>query len=156
MKKLISLLDIVLTGLIAGVIFGIWIGYNPIHLSATSYVEQQQQAINSLNVLMPILGAIAIALTFTYAILSKTNALHRNLLFLAAVLLIAGGLITRFGNQPINAIVITWNLEHIPDQWAALRDTWWNFHIMRTLATMAAFIIIVYVSVWNMGSTTNV
>jgi hypothetical protein len=41
MKQIIQFSSIVLTGLIAGTIFGIWIGYNPRDLSAVAYVEQQ-------------------------------------------------------------------------------------------------------------------
>jgi uncharacterized membrane protein YwaF len=124
MKQIIQFSDIVLTGLIAGIIFGIWLGYNPEGLSAVTYVEQQQSAIRSLNVLMPILGLISILLTIVYAIISKREKLNRNLLFLAVVFLIVSGLITRFGNQPINAIVITWNLNAIPDTWIHYNNPW--------------------------------
>src|SRR5688572_6253884 len=113
MKSFIQFLDIVFTGLIAGIIFGIWMGYNPLDLSGVAYVEQQQNAIRALNVLMPVLGLISILLTIANAIMCKKDKLSRNVLFIAAGLLIASGLITRFGNQPINAIVITWNLESI-------------------------------------------
>ncbi len=155
MKRIIQFSDIVLTGLIAGIIFGIWIGYNPHDLSAVAYVEQQQNAIRALNVLMPILGLISILLTVTYAVICKRDKLKRNMLITAAILLIVSGLITRFGNQPINAIVITWNLENIPDTWTALRDKWWSFHIMRTLATIIGFALIVWVTIIDNGDGTT-
>lgn len=153
MKQLIQFSDIILTGLIAGIIFGIWLGYNPHELSAVTYVEQQQQAIRSLNVIMPILGLISILLTVAYAVLSKEEKSKRNMLILAAVLLLASGLITRFGNQPINAVVITWDLESIPDVWSDLRDAWWTFHILRTLTTVAGFALIVWVSLHSKRAT---
>ena len=155
MKWLIQFSDIVLTGLIAGIIFGIWIGYNPRDLSAVTYVEQQQNTIQALNVLMPIFGLISIILTVAYAVISNRERLNRNLLILATLLLIASGLITRFGNQPINAIVITWNLENIPDTWTTLRDKWWTFHIMRTFSTMIGFTLIVWVTLNNRGKDTD-
>jgi hypothetical protein len=140
MKQIIQFSDIALTGLI-------WLGYNPENLSAVTYVEQQQNTIRALNVLMPILGLVSILLTIVYAVLSKQDKLSRNLLLIAVSLLIAGGLITRFGNQPINAIVITWDLNNIPDTWTALRDKWWTFHIMRTVSTIMAFALIVWVTI---------
>ena len=155
MKQIIQFSDIVLTGLIAGIIFGIWIGYNPRDLSAATYVEQQQNAIHALNVLMPILGLISILLTVVYAVMCKREKSKRNLLFIATILLIVSGLITRFGNQSINAIVITWNLETIPDTWTALRDKWWSFHIMRTLSTMIAFALIVWATINNKDASTT-
>src|SRR5690606_14504622 len=71
--KIIQLGTTVLTGLIAGTVFGIWIGFNPENLSATAYVEQQQGTIGALNVLMPILGLLSIALTFCYAYSVRNN-----------------------------------------------------------------------------------
>ena len=155
MKQIIQFSDIVLTGLIAGIIFGIWIGYNPRDLSAATYVEQQQNTIHALNVLMPILGLISILLTVAYAVMCKREKSKRNLLFIATILLIVSGVITRFGNQSINAIVITWNLETIPDTWTTLRDKWWSFHIMRTLSTMIAFALIVWATINNKDASTT-
>lgn len=145
MKQLIKFIDVILTGLIAGIIFGIWIGFNPQNLSAVAYVEMQQNAIRALNVLMPILGWISVILTVTFAIQCKGEKLHRTLLFTAVALMIIAGLVTRFGNQPINAIVITWDLNNIPNTWTELRDKWWTFHIIRTLSAMASFALIVWV-----------
>lgn len=149
MKLIIKFSDILLTGLIAGVIFGIWLGYNPENLSAVTYVEQQQNTIRALNVLMPILGFFSIILTIAYAALSYQEKSKRNLLLLASVFLIISGLITRFGNQPINANVITWDLNAIPDNWTSFRDDWWSFHIMRTLTTIVSFALIIWVTIKN-------
>ena len=121
-RRLILFLDILITGLVAGTIFGIWIGYNPQYLSAPAYVEQQQGAINALNVLMPILGFVAILLTVLSAILNRKNKVVLTALLIASVLLIGSGLVTRFGNQPINGIVIQWELTEIPANWTELRD----------------------------------
>jgi len=104
---------------------------------------------------MPLLGLISIILTIVYAIICKKEKLNRTLLLLAVGLLIASGLITRFGNQPINAIVITWNLDAIPDTWATFRDNWWTFHVMRTLSTISGFAIIVWVTISNKNKSTT-
>jgi hypothetical protein len=42
--------------LLVGTMFGIWVGFNPASLSAAAYVEQQQNAIRSLNTLLPVMG----------------------------------------------------------------------------------------------------
>ena len=133
-----------MAGLIAGTIFGIWIGYNPKSLSAPAYVESQQMAIRSLNTLMPLLGLITIILTITSALLQKENQTVLITLLIAAVLLIAAGLVTRFGNQPINKIVMTWDKTSVPGNWTGLRDKWWSFHIIRSVATILAFCLIMW------------
>ena len=104
---------------------------------------------------MPILGLISILLTIVYAIICKREKLNRNLLLLAVCLLIVSGLVTRFGNQPINAIVVTWNLDAIPNTWTALRNKWWAFHVMRTLSTIGGFIIIVWVTISDSNKNTT-
>lgn len=143
-KRIIQFLDLLITGLVAGTIFGILIGYNPQHLSATAHVEQQQEAIRALNVLMPILGAVAIALTILSAILNRKQRTVLIMLLVASVLLIVSGLTTRFGNQPINAIVIQWELTDIPNNWTQLRDQWWTYHIIRTTSSLIGFALIAW------------
>jgi hypothetical protein len=147
--KAILFFDVVVTGLIAGIIFGIWVGYNPIGLSAEAYVAQQQNAIRSLNVLMPILGLVAIVLTLASALLRRQDKLVFFILLLGAFLMVLSGLVTRFGNQPINAIVITWSLSSIPQEWEQLRDQWWQYHVIRTVSTNLAFTLIAGAAVFG-------
>ena len=129
---------LVTLALLVGTMFGIWVGYNPTSLSASAYVEQQQNAIRSLNTLLPAMGAICILLTAALAFKSKGDRRSRYLLIAAALLMIVAALVTRFGNQPLNAMVITWSAQSPPANWAQLRDEWWHWHIARSLAGVAA------------------
>jgi hypothetical protein len=140
--QVIRFFDLILVGVVSGILIGILLGYNPKTLSSGSYLEQQQNAIKALNTLMPILGLIAIILTLISAFLQRQNNLIT--LLIAAGLLIASGIITRFGNQPINSIVMTWDYKTIPQNWIGLRDQWWNFHKMRTLTSFVSFCLIVW------------
>lgn len=124
--------------LLVGTMFGIWVGYNPASLSVTAYVEQQQNAIRSMNTLLPIMGAVCIALACLLAWFSKSDLRSRNLLIGAALLLLVAGMTTRFGNQPINAIVMQWSPKSPPANWMQLRDQWWQWHVVRSLAAIAA------------------
>jgi uncharacterized membrane protein len=118
--------------------FGIWLGFNPAALSPTAFVEMQQNAIRALNVSLPALGFVCIVLTMALAVLTKHDPRGRYLLVAAVICLVAAGLITRFGNQPINAVVVTWTPQAPATDWATLRDTWWQLHIYRTLAGVSA------------------
>lgn len=143
-KALIRFLNILVTGLIAGTVCGIWLGYNPAGFSAQTYVEQQQNVITSLNTVMPLLGLFAIILTILSAFLRKKRDGAFFTLLVAASLLIASGLVTRLGNQPINAVVMTWSKSTIPDNWADLRDQWWSLHTIRTGTSLLAFALVVW------------
>jgi hypothetical protein len=141
---IIRFFNILMAGLITGAMFGILVGYNPHNLSSQTYVEQQQSVIKALNNLMPLLGLVTIILTIISAILQKGNQTILITLLTAAVLLVVSGLVTRFGNQPINSIVMTWNKAQVPDNWVYLRNKWWSFHIIRTSVAFLAFCLIVW------------
>jgi len=142
--QIIRFLNLLMVGLVAGTLFGIWIGYNPKNLSANTYVENQQSVIKALNTLMPILGLISVILTVIVAILQKQNQFVFVILIIASGLLIISGLITKFGNQPINSIVMTWSKTSIPTNWSELRDKWWILHKLRTLTTFISFCLIIW------------
>ncbi|HEX4986173.1 MAG TPA: DUF1772 domain-containing protein [Burkholderiales bacterium] len=139
--------NIFLVALLAGGMFVIWAGYDPMHLSPATYVEQQKNAIRGLNVLMPALGAITIALTLLSAALQRDNRRVLVLLVVAAAFLVAAGLITRFGNQPINAIVMEWDVARPAANWTELRDQWWGYHKLRTICGLIALVLIAWTGV---------
>ena len=136
-----------LAALVAGTVFGVFIGYNPVDLGYSTYVEQQQLVIRNLNVLMPILGLITILLTGLSAYLQRANKSVFLTLLLAAGFLFASGIITRVGNQPINSIVITWNTSLPPENWMELRDEWWLFHTVRMYTAVISLILIIWANI---------
>ena len=140
---MISFIDLLLVALLVGTMFGIWIGFNPAGLSASTYIEQQQHTIRALNMLMPLLGAVCIVLTIVLAVLTKDIPRARYLLVAAVVCLLIGGIVTRFKNQPINSLVMTWNAQAPPANWTELRDQWWQWHIVRTVAGIAALCLLI-------------
>jgi hypothetical protein len=124
--------------LLAGAMFGVWLGFDPEGLDGRTYITVQQQAIRTLNRSMPMLGALTIALTLAaaaaaYAAGERTHAIVR---VAAALCFVTAGLITRLLNQPINARVILWSAQAPPAEWTTLRDSWWRFHRIRTLAAI--------------------
>ena len=145
--RIIRFCNIVMVALVTGTIFGIWIGYNPKDLSAPTFIEQQQNAILALNTLMPILGLITILLTLTSAFLQRKDKIAFSALVVASVFLIVSGLTTKFGNQPINSIVMTWDMNTPPNNWAELRNQWWIFHELITLSAFIGLCLIVWTSI---------
>lgn len=144
---IIRLFNILVVGLVAGSIFGIWLGYNPNELSAATYIEQQQSVITALNTFMPLFGLIAILLTLTSAFLQKKNKNVFVIMLLATGFLVLSGLTTRFGNQPINSVVMTWDMNSPPSNWMMLRDQWWTYHIVRTISALVAFCLVAWASI---------
>lgn len=129
---------IMLISLVAGSTFGIWRGYDPSSFSALTFLEVHQGAVRGLNVLLPAMGVVALLVTGGLAWLSRFNPPAARRYAIAATFMLVAALITRFGNQPINAQVMNWTPDHMPGDWWQLRDSWWHWHIVRTLVSICA------------------
>jgi uncharacterized membrane protein len=138
----INFANLLLAALLVGAMFGVSLVLNPTGMDAGSYVALQQQGIRRLNKPMPILGAATILFTIVAAVAASGDSRRFGLLIAGTVCFILAGLITRFLNQPINAIVITWNSNTPPAAWENLRDAWWRWHRLRMLASAVGFCLL--------------
>jgi anthrone oxygenase-like protein len=129
----IDFANFLLAALVVGAMFGVWLSFNPAGLDAPLYVALQQQEIRALNVVMPVLGTLTIVLTLASAALARDHLTRFALLLAAAGCFTAAGLVTRLLNQPINAVVLTWEIGAPPSDWMQFRDTWWHWHEMRLI-----------------------
>jgi archaellum biogenesis protein FlaJ (TadC family) len=116
-------------------------------LSPTAFIEQQQNMLQSLRTLMVSFVFIATLITILSAYLQKHDKSNFISLIIAAVFFIACILITLFGNKPIDDKVITWTKDAIPNNWTELRDNWWSFHILRTIAEIIALLLVTWTSI---------
>lgn len=145
---LLQFLAALLFAMVAGSVFGIWRGYDPTTFSATTFLETHQGAVRGLNALLPGMAVASIVLTLALTWLSRGSGGVFWLYLAALLLMAAGGIVTGFFNQPINAQVMSWTADTLPDTWTSLRDTWWNWHLVRTalsvlgLALLLAAIIL--------------
>ena len=128
---MIDFANLLLAALVVGAMFGVWLFFNPAGLAANIYITMHQQGVRTLNKPMPMLGAATILLTIAAAVLGRNNGARAGLLVGATLCFVAVALITRFLNQPINAIVMTWRSDSAPANWTALRDEWWRWHLIR-------------------------
>jgi hypothetical protein len=135
---------VLLIALVAGATFGIWRGYNPAAYSAATFLEMHQGAVRGLNTLLPATALAAIILSAILYIRNIAGGGGNHLILLSIVLMIAGGLATRFGNQPINAQVMTWTAETMPTNWEALRNSWWTWQVVRTLISITALTTLLF------------
>ena len=134
---------LLLVGLVAGSMFGIWRGYNITAYAPATFVEVHQGAVRGLNVLLPAMAAAALALVVLLAVLGRTRPAVLGLYLATALMIIAGGIITRFLNQPINDQIMGWTPAAIPADWTTLRDSWWSWHLVRLAATLGAELLLI-------------
>ena len=145
--SIIRFLNIIIAALLAGTSFGIWIGFNPLNLSPTTYIEQQQNMVRALNFMMITLVLSATIITIISAILQRGDKQAFIPLLIASLFFIACVIISRFGNQPINNALMTWTSDTIPNNLSELREKWWTFHIFRTIAELIALCLVTWTSI---------
>lgn len=132
-----------LISLVLGTVFGIWRGYDPATYTPSTFVEVQQGAIRGLNALIPALGGAALLAIAILAITGRDRPAVLWLYGLAFLAVASGGLITRFGNQPINDVMMGWSTASLPADWTAVRDRWWTFHGYRLAASLAGEVLLI-------------
>ncbi len=142
-STMIDFANVLFAALVVGSMFGVWLVFNPAGLEASFYIALHQQGIRALNKRMPALGATTILLTIAAAALGRVNSTRFRLLIAAVVCFVATGLITRFLNQPINAIVMTWSASSPPPNWTGLRDKWWRWHVVRLVAGLGGLSLLI-------------
>ena len=142
LSRILHTAVLVVVSLLVGAMFGVWRGYDPAMFSPATFVEVQQGAIRGLNDLLPFIGLASIAMVVALAFLARKRPQLMWRYGAAAVALATAGVVTRFGNQPINDIVMTWSTTP-PDGWQTLRDTWWNWHLVRLAAAFIGELLLI-------------
>jgi uncharacterized membrane protein len=143
LRSTVQVLALMLVGLVAGSMFGIWRGYNIIAYAPATFVEVHQGAVRGLNTLLPAMALAALALVVVLAALGRNRPAVLGLYMATALAIIVGGIITRFLNQPINDQIMGWTPASLPADWTALRDSWWTWHLVRLAATLSAELLLI-------------
>lgn len=138
-----QILALLLLGLVAGSMFGIWRGYDITTYSSATFLDVHQGAVRGLNTLLPAMALAALALVLLLAFLARQRPAVLALYLAAALAIITGGLVTRLLNQPINEQVMGWTPATIPADWTALRDNWWSWHLVRLATTLGAELLLI-------------
>jgi hypothetical protein len=143
LSTVLQSLALILVSLVVGSMFGIWRGYVLADYSPSAFLEVHQGAVRGLNTLMPGLALAALVAIAVLAYLAHGRQPAFGLYLAVIALVIVGGLITRFLNQPINAQVMTWDAGGLPTNWQDLRDSWWTWHIARLATTFCGEVLLI-------------
>ena len=139
----VRFLSVFFAGLVAGATLCVLLIERTLPDSASFYVLYKQRMIQALTVPLPLLAALAgvAVLVDAYGLWRAPDASRIGLaLALAGFALVAvGGILTKAGHFPINDQIASWDPASPPASWAALQAKWASLHLMRTLASVAAF-----------------
>ncbi|HSZ32402.1 MAG TPA: DUF1772 domain-containing protein [Puia sp.] len=141
---IIHFIDILLSGLLSGIMVCIWQRADYKTTSEISNLEIQKANMKTFDDKIPFLGLMTALLSIVSAVLQNDILIIFIPLLIATILLIVSGIITMYGNQPINKQIQRWTKDFIPGKWEFIRDRWLSFHIYRSILTLIAFILIVF------------
>lgn len=146
---IIDFADMLLAALLVGAMFGVWLMFDPARRLPAVYITLHQQGIRTLNTPLPALGAATVILTVVASVFARTQSSRFGLLLAGAACFAIAGFVTRFLNQPINRVVMTWNTDAPPSNWTELSDAWLRWHLIRFLFGLAGLVLLIAAALWH-------
>lgn len=142
-RKIILFGSLLFVGLTAGAAYAVWFIYNPVGMSSAFYVETMQHAIRALTIPLPTVVVLALIFTVVASLQARKDRTVFCLLAAAGLCVLGVGLITRFGNIPINNQILTWSSSSPPADWTRLAQRWWQFQTVRLVLQIAALCLVI-------------
>ena len=136
---------VVSSGVMAGLLFGDWLGpsFARSAMSASSFVQFQQIVhINYLRTL-PALSTVALAAPIVWLIMVRTrrSSAEFKIVLVAVVAIAIGYTITFVFNVPVNNQLETWNFAAPPANAREIWSHWEKAHVVRTIFWVFGFFL---------------
>ncbi|HEY3557963.1 MAG TPA: DUF1772 domain-containing protein [Kribbella sp.] len=146
MTRIVRGVSLLFSGLFAGFLLCVLVLENSLRgFDASVYTQVRLVELDSLDKLASVTLIPALITTVLLAFRSRGNGWR---IVLAGVVLLAVVFVTTLVvNLPINSDQAAWSVHQPPPDWAAVRDRWQVAHLVRTLAAVFAFGVLV----WSAG-----
>lgn len=147
--------SILLSGLMAGTTYWVWLNGNAAELSYLAFLESFQAEV------LAVRGPILFVATPGLAFIAWTAWLMRNdrprvyFVIAALVLYMVASLSTRLGKYPLTSRCSLGTSNRLHRIWTDVMGRWWLWHQTRTLAMNGAFALLVFVALWQTKNTTR-
>jgi len=133
------------SGLMAGLLFGDWLGpsFARAAMNASSFIQFQQIVhINYLRTL-PALSTVAIAAPLLWLIIlrARRDSAEFKVLLVATIAIAVGYTITFVFNVPVNNQLETWNVAAPPANAREIWSQWEKAHVVRTIFWVLGFFL---------------
>ena len=144
-KGVVQVVAILCSGLMAGLLFGDWLGtsFARARMSDSSFIELQQIVhINYLRTL-PALSSVAVIAPVVWLFMwrSRRRSLEFGILLAAAIAIVIGQAITFSINVPINDQLEGWSVANPPSNARQIWSRWETAHVVRTIFWIGGFLL---------------
>ena len=136
---------ILCSGLMAGLLFGDWLGpaFARSAMSVSSFVEFQQIVHVNYLFTLPALSTIALATPILWLVMlrHRRDSAEFKILLAATVAIVIGFTITLVLNVPVNNQLETWNAAAPPANAREIWSAWERAHVIRTVFWVVGFFL---------------
>jgi uncharacterized membrane protein len=153
--KIVQFITLALTTLVAGVMWGTWLGLSRsiASFSAPTFLDIGHSMIANLAPVMPALMSSAVASAAALSVLSYREGSPGFPFVTAGLgLLIVAVVITLLVEVPIDNQIRVWTPTSLPTDWRELRDRWSAFHVVRTFTSVAAMGLFLAAVIFRTGA----
>src|SRR5262249_42199316 len=145
MKRIVSVVAVLCSGLMAGLLFGDWLGpsFARAAMSASSFIQFQQIVhINYLRTL-PALSTIALVAPVLWLVIlrARRGTAQFKILLWATIAIAIGYTITFIFNVPVNNQLETWSAAAPPNNAREIWSQWEKAHVVRTVFWVLGFLL---------------
>jgi len=145
MKRIASVVAVLCSGLMAGLLFGDWLGpsFARAAMSPSSFIQFQQIVhINYLRTL-PALSTIALVAPVLWLIIlrARRHTAQFKILLCATIAIAIGYTITFIFNVPVNNQLETWSAAAPPTNAREIWSQWEKAHVVRTVFWVLGFLL---------------
>ena len=138
MTRVVRGVSLLFTGLFSGFLLCVLVLENSLRgFDGSVYTQVRLVELDSLDKLASVTLIPAFVTTVLVAVRSRGNA--RRMVLVAVGLLVVVFVTTFVVNLPINSDQLSWSVQQPPSDWASVRDHWQLAHLVRTVAAVVAF-----------------
>ena len=139
------IIAILCSGLMAGLLFGDWLGpsFARSAMNASSFVQFQQIVHGNYLRALPALSTVAVAAPILWLIMlrARRDSVEFRVLLDATIAIAIGYTITFVFNVPVNNQLETWNAAAPPANAREIWSHWEKAHVIRTVFWVAGFFL---------------
>lgn len=144
-KGVTQIVALLLTGLMAGLLFGDWLGpsFARAKMGPSSFIEFQQIVHLNYLLTLPAVSWLAIIAAVLWLVMLRHQraSLEFKVMLVATVAIIIGQVITFVINVPINNQLEAWSVAAPPPDARAIWSRWESAHVVRTVLWVVGFFL---------------
>lgn len=145
MTRFVRSVSLLFSGVFAGFLVCVLVLENSLRgFDAAVYTQTRLVELDSLDKLASATLIPAMITTVLLAIRARGN--DRRVVLVAVALLVIVFATTFAINLPINSDQTAWSVQNPPSDWASVRDRWQVAHVIRTVAAVLAFGLLIFAS----------